>query len=86
MLEIEDSLFSILRKSLIFASLLSGLYFLFKGVVEPAFTGSVIGPQGADPYVLLSFVLFLISMTTAHIHDLKFRKYLKKPREILEKE
>lgn len=84
MLKIEENLFSILRKSLIFASLLSGLYFLVKGVIRPAFTGSVIGPQGADPYILLSFVLFLISMTVAHIHDLNFRKYLKRPRKILE--
>ena len=67
-IEKDENLFSILRKSLILASLSSGVYFVIKSLTAPAVIGAVIGSTYADPYIVLAVSLFLFSMALTHFY------------------
>ena len=62
----EENLFSILRKSLILASLIAGVYFVIQSFIKPAVTGAILGTSLADPYIVLSVALFLFSLALTH--------------------
>ena len=63
------NLLGVLRKSLIFASLISGTLFIIKAFSEPAVTGAVVGTQIIDPYILVSVTLFLVAMALTHFFE-----------------
>ena len=65
----ETNLFSILRKSLIFASLVSGVFFILKSFVSPSVTGAIIGTSIIDPNILLAVTLFLLAMAVSHFYE-----------------
>ena len=62
----EENIYSMLRKSLIFASLIAGVYFIIRSFTSPAVTGAVVGTQLVDPYILLGVALFLFSLALTH--------------------
>ena len=62
----EENIYSVLRKSLIFASLIAGVYFIIRSFTNPAVTGAVVGTQLVDPYILLGVALFLFSLALTH--------------------
>jgi len=62
----EENLFSILRKSLILASLIAGVYFIIQSFIRPSVTGAILGTSLIDPYIVLAVALFLFSLALTH--------------------
>lgn len=65
----ETNLFSILKSSLILASLLSGSFFIIKAAITPSITGSIVGAQISSNYMVLGVFLFMVSLVLAHHSD-----------------
>ncbi|MFH1592445.1 MAG: hypothetical protein ABIB47_03710 [Candidatus Woesearchaeota archaeon] len=62
----EETIFSILRRSLIFASLIGGVYFVIKSFTTPSVTGAVVGTSIIDPYIALGVAFLLLALAITH--------------------
>lgn len=58
----DQTFLDVIKKSLIFASLVGGVYFIIKSFANPAVTGAVIGNRELDPYILVTTTLFLFAL------------------------
>ena len=58
-----------IRKSIIFASLISGVYFIIKAFTKPTVTGAVIGSNNTNQYALIAVTLFLLAMAITHFYE-----------------
>lgn len=65
----EQSLNQVLRRSLVFAALVSGVYFTIKSVTSSNITGAVIGTQPSNPAIVLAVALFLLALALTHFYE-----------------
>jgi len=66
----EVDLFSVLKKALVLASLISGIFFIIRGLVNPSVTGAIVGGNASNPEIVFGVVLFLLALTISHSHYL----------------
>lgn len=65
----EEEFSSVLRKSVIFATLISGIFFTIKSMTNPSVTGAYIGTSSINPYISLGIGLLLVALAFSYHHD-----------------
>ncbi len=72
----EHNINSILKKSAIFAFLVSGTYFIIKSLFEPSVLGATIGTQTTSYSIMIGITLFMVTLAISFHHDKDYKSEL----------
>ena len=75
MKKLEENFSGVLRKSFIFSTLISGIFFTVKSLTASrGATGAFVGASPTSQYITLGIGLLLLALTLSHFHDKDFLK------------